>query len=52
MAPEGEREAAASGTPAGFEPFVRQWTTLLTTFKRDGTPVGTPVNLAVEGDRA
>ncbi|MBT2384481.1 PPOX class F420-dependent oxidoreductase [Streptomyces sp. ISL-11] len=33
-------------------PFVEQKTVLLTTFRRDGTPVGTPVNLAVEGDRA
>ncbi len=30
----------------------RSWTVLLTTYKRDGSPVGTPVNLAVEGDRA
>lgn len=37
-------------TPTALEPFVRQWTVLLTTFKRDGTSVGTPVNLAVEGD--
>ena len=36
----------------GMELFVHQWTTLLTTFKRDGTPIPTPVNLAVEGDRA
>jgi uncharacterized protein len=43
---------ALSVTPTELEPFVRQWTTLLTTFKRDGSPVGTPVNLAVEGDRA
>jgi len=35
-----------------FEPFVHQWTVLLTTYRRDGTPVGTPVNIAVEGDRA
>ena len=35
-----------------LEPFVRQNTVLLTTFRRDGTPVGTPVHLAVEGDRA
>lgn len=41
-----------SSTPPGLEPFVHQWTTLLTTFKRDGTPVGTPVNLAVDGDKA
>jgi PPOX class probable F420-dependent enzyme len=35
-----------------FEPFVRQKTVLLTTYRRDGTPVGTPVNIAVDGDRA
>ncbi|GGZ95224.1 PPOX class F420-dependent oxidoreductase [Streptomyces echinoruber] len=32
--------------------FVRQYTVLLTTYKRDGTGVGTPVNIAVDGDRA
>ena len=32
--------------------FTKQKTVLLTTFKRDGTGVGTPVNLAVEGDHA
>jgi PPOX class probable F420-dependent enzyme len=32
--------------------FARQKTVLLTTFKRDGTPVGTPVNIVVDGDRA
>jgi len=32
--------------------FARQKTVLLTTFKRDGTPIGTPVSLAVEGDHA
>jgi PPOX class probable F420-dependent enzyme len=35
-----------------FEPFARQQTVLLTTYRRDGTPVGTPVNIAVEGDHA
>ena len=35
-----------------LEPFVGQWAVLLTTYKRDGTPVGTAVNIAVEGDRA
>jgi uncharacterized protein len=40
-----------STTPA-LEPFVRQKTILLTTYRRDGTPVGTPVNVAVDGDRA
>ncbi len=35
-----------------LEPLVRQRTILLTTYRRDGTPVGTPVHVAVEGDRA
>lgn len=35
-----------------LEPFVRQQTVLLTTYRRDGTPVGTPVNIVVAGDRA
>ena len=35
-----------------LEPFIRQWAVLLTTYRRDGTAVGTPVNIAVEGDRA
>jgi PPOX class probable F420-dependent enzyme len=32
--------------------FTDQWAVLLTTFRRDGTPVGTPVSLAVDGDHA
>ena len=28
-----------------------QWAIRLTTFRRDGTPVSTPVNVAVDGDR-
>jgi PPOX class probable F420-dependent enzyme len=40
--------AAASA----LEPFVDQRTVLLTTYRRDGAPVGTPVNIAVDGDRA
>src|ERR687888_247932 len=32
--------------------FVRQKTVLLTSYRRDGTPVGAPVSLAVEGDHA
>jgi PPOX class probable F420-dependent enzyme len=32
--------------------FRKQRTVLLTTFKRDGTPVGTPVSIAFDGDRA
>ncbi len=41
-----------SGTVPPLEPFVAQRTVLLTTYRRDGTPVGTPVNIAVDGDRA
>jgi uncharacterized protein len=37
---------------ATFVPFARQRTVLLTTLRRDGTPVKTPVHIAVEGDRA
>lgn len=39
-------------TTSVLEPFVRQWAVLLTTYKRDGTPVGTAVNIVVEGDHA
>jgi PPOX class probable F420-dependent enzyme len=42
--------APASGTSSA--PLVRQRTVLWTTFRRDGTPVGTPVSINVEGDRA
>ena len=35
-----------------FQRFRDQWAVRLTTYKRDGTPVGTPVNLAVEEDHA
>lgn len=44
--------AAASDPAAAFTPFARQRTVLLTTYRRDGTPVGTPVSIAVEGRRA
>ena len=37
---------------ATLDQFVGQRTVLLTTFRRDGTPVGTPVHIAVDGDRA
>lgn len=33
-------------------PFVRQNTVVLTTYRRDGRPVGTPVHIAVDGNRA
>src|SRR5215216_5408393 len=32
--------------------FVRQKTVLVTTYRQDGQPVGTPVSLAVDGDHA
>jgi PPOX class probable F420-dependent enzyme len=37
---------------AALAPFVRQQAVLLTTYRKDGTPVGTAVSIAVEGDRA
>ena len=46
------RSGAADTTPAALLPFVRQKTVLLTTYRQDGTPVGTPVHLVVVGDRA
>jgi PPOX class probable F420-dependent enzyme len=36
----------------GLESLRRTKTILLTTFKRDGTPVATPVSIAFDGDRA
>jgi PPOX class probable F420-dependent enzyme len=35
-----------------FESLRPRRTALLTTYKRDGTPVATPVTIAVDGDRA
>ena len=35
-----------------FEPFTKRRTALLTTYKRDGAPVATPVTIAVDGDHA
>ena len=37
---------------AALAPFNRQKTVVLTTFRRDGTPVGTPVSIAVDGGHA
>lgn len=40
-------------TPAAtLARFAEQQTVLLTTYRRDGTPVATPVSIAVEGERA
>ena len=50
-----DQHATADVVPppaASFVPLARQGTVLLTTFRRDGTPVSTPVNIAVDGDRA
>ncbi len=47
------KEAWVTTAPSQLlEPFVEQWAVLLTTYKRDGTPIGTPVNIAVDEDRA
>src|SRR6266542_323318 len=35
-----------------LEPYVRQYTVRLTTYRRDGRPVVTPVNIAVDKDHA
>jgi PPOX class probable F420-dependent enzyme len=37
---------------SSIDPFINQWAVLLTSYPRDGTPVGTPVSVAVDGDRA
>ncbi len=46
MATSGPRAAAA------FDRFAEERNVLLTTFRRDGTPVGTPVHIAVVGSIA
>ena len=38
--------------PTTLEPLRDAKTILLTTYKRDGTPVGTPVSVAFAGERA
>jgi uncharacterized protein len=37
---------------SAFERFAGQKTVVLATYRRDGTPVSTPVHVAVDGDRA
>jgi PPOX class probable F420-dependent enzyme len=44
-------EVSTATTPA-LARMVRQKTVLVTTYRRDGRPVGTPVSLAVDGDHA
>ena len=46
------RASLSSQVTPALEPLVHQKYVLLTTYRRDGTPVGTPVNIAVDGDRA
>lgn len=48
---EGGAAAGSAQRAALLAPLARQRTILLTTFRRDGTPVGTPVHLAVAGGR-
>jgi len=45
-------QGCSYGWLAALEPFVEQKTVLLTTYRRDGTPVRAPVSIAVDGDRA
>jgi len=40
------------GNHADLQGFARQGTVLLTTYKRDRSPVATPVSIAVDGGRA
>ena len=44
-------EVTTATSPA-LARFVRQKTVLVTTYRRNGRPVGTPVSLAVDGDHA
>ena len=43
-------EVGLATTPT-LAPFVRQKTVVLTSYRRDGRPVCTPVSIAVDGDR-
>lgn len=45
-------EISTTAAAAELAPFVRQKTILLTSYRRDGTPVGAPVSIAVDGGRA
>lgn len=49
-------QGGRSGTGTGSVPYLAELSAakymLLTTFKRDGTPVATPVHVAVDGNRA
>lgn len=45
-------EITTTAAVASLAPFVRQKTVLLTSYRRDGTPVSAPVSIAVDADRA
>ncbi|MEV0317014.1 PPOX class F420-dependent oxidoreductase [Streptomyces sp. NPDC050658] len=45
-------EHPAGSTSPALAPFVKQYAVLLTSHKKDGTGVGTPVSIVVEGDHA
>ena len=45
-------EAATTAAAPALARFVRQKTILLTSYRRDGRPVGAPVSVVVDGDRA
>ena len=42
----------SANNSASLDTFERQKTVLLTTYRRNGTPVGTPVHIALDGGRA
>ncbi|MGN9906904.1 PPOX class F420-dependent oxidoreductase [Phytohabitans sp. LJ34] len=44
-------EVSVAASPA-LAPFTRQKTVLLTTYRKDGRPGGSPVSVAVDGERA
>lgn len=44
-------QAADGGTSKTLSSLRDQWAVRLTTYRRDGTPVSTPVNVAVDGNR-
>ena len=43
--------ASQTAAPNPLTRLASQWAIKLTTFRRDGTPVSTPVNVAVDGNR-
>jgi PPOX class probable F420-dependent enzyme len=49
--PTNSTSTDAQTIPA-LRPFIHQNTVMLTSFRRNGAPVGTPVSIAVEGDHA